>query len=237
MRAEKMNWITNQAPREQLWVTEHPRGWNPWAGHGQSEVRRRWVRFLRGQTDYSKQQRPLSASQWKSQRRQCQGEDTHLSEGNVKKDFNCSKAPAEKMNVSDVQRILIPETDAFLWSSTGSSEGPAQPAKGARKLKLPEMGCLSFLLSISDKNSEIFYSKRIIWVRTMQVSTRDVSLSLGSPNTRQAPASRADGLRYSQAPRLLLLFSRGRKTPFPRQNPSHLFPSESETASETLSCN
>lgn len=124
-----------------------------------------------------------------------------------------------------------------LWSSTGPSEGLAQPAKGAIKRKSPEMACLSFLLSILDDNGEVFYSQGVIWVRPTQVSTRDVSLSLGTPNPCHAHASRAHGLRYSQAPRLLLLLSRGWKTPFLRKKPSHLLPSESETASETLSCN
>lgn len=120
--------------------------------------------------------------------------------------------------------------------SVGAGE-QAGRAKGAVERKSPETGCLSFLLGILDGKTEIFYSQGIIWVRPMQVSTRDLSLSLDSPDQCHTHASRAHRLGYSQAPRLLLLLSLRLETPFSRTKPSHLLPSESETASETLSCN
>jgi len=91
--------------------------------------------------------------------------------------------------------------------SIGVEGGQAEPPKGAITRKSPATGRHSFLLGILAEKSGIFPSQRTIWVRPMQASTRDLSLSLDSPDRCHAHASRAHGLGYSQAPRLLLLLS------------------------------
>lgn len=115
------------------------------------------------------------------------------------------------MNIPDVQETPVLEADASCRGleqhrSIGAGE-QAGPAKVAIERKSPETGCLSFLLGIFNGKTEIFYSQGIIWVRPMQVSTRDLSLSLGSPAQCHPHASGAHGLAYSRAPRLLLLLS------------------------------
>lgn len=103
------------------------------------------------------------------------------------------------------------------WSSTSPSEGLAEPAKR----KSLERGCPSFLLCALDKR-EIFCQHQgpvCVPERSQQCHTH-TKLS-----------------KWSQALRLLPLLSRGWETPSLRKEPSHLLPSESETASETLNCN
>lgn len=76
--------------------------------------------------------------------------------------FNLSKGPVKDDHLrytrhpSSGGRCFSPGFEAR--SSTGPSEGLAQAAEGTIKRKSPEMGCPSFLLSILDENSEIFYS-------------------------------------------------------------------------------
>lgn len=119
--------------------------------------------------------------------------------------------------------------------SVGGSRQSQQ--KGPSKGKAQKQAVsASFRLFYMTK-TKMFYSQAVFWVRPMQVSTRDFSLSPASPDHCHPHASGAHGLGSSQALRLLLLLSRGWKIPFSRKKPSHLLLPESETALETLSCN